>query len=154
MPSPDKILGYPIGTPKKLTYTKDQYRYYRELEKATQRVKTFLAPEKSEQGRDQMLIVVSDDLALPFGAIRLRPKGTHGGQNGLRSIIDRLGTMEFIRLRIGIAPEHPISNASNFVLERFSKTETTKVEDILKISADALRAVIRDGVEKAMAEFN
>jgi hypothetical protein len=61
VPSPDKILGYPIGTPKKLTYTKDQYRYYRELEKATQRVKTFLAPEKSEQGRDQMLIVVSDE---------------------------------------------------------------------------------------------
>src|SRR5678810_1209184 len=50
VPSPTKILGYPIGTPNKLTYTKDQYRYYRELEKATPRVKTFTAPEKSEQG--------------------------------------------------------------------------------------------------------
>ena len=109
--------------------------------------------QKEERSRER-LIVISDDLALPFGKIRLRPQGSHGGQNGLRSIIDRLGTMEFIRLRIGIAPEHPISNASNFVLERFSKTETTKVEDILKISAVAIRAVIRDGVEKAMAEFN
>jgi len=64
VPSPEKVLGYPIGTPKKLTYTKDQYRYYRELEKATPRVKTFVAPEKSEQGREQMLVVVSDEANL------------------------------------------------------------------------------------------
>lgn len=61
VPSPEKILGYPIGTPNKLTYTKDQYRYYRELEKASSRVKTFVAPEKSEQGREQLLVVVSDE---------------------------------------------------------------------------------------------
>ncbi|MEO8650593.1 MAG: M14 family zinc carboxypeptidase, partial [Acidobacteriota bacterium] len=64
VPSPEKILGYPIGTPNKLTYTKDQYRYYRELEKATPRVRTFSAPEKSEQGREQMLVVVSDEANL------------------------------------------------------------------------------------------
>src|SRR5678816_3981332 len=64
VPSPAKILGYPIGTPKKLTYTADQYRYYRELEKATPRVRTYISPEKSEQGRDQMLIVVSDEANL------------------------------------------------------------------------------------------
>lgn len=64
VPSPEKILGYPVGTPNKLTYTKDQYRYYRELEKATPRVKTFLAPEKSEEGRDQMLVVVGDEANL------------------------------------------------------------------------------------------
>ncbi|MFM9903377.1 MAG: M14 family zinc carboxypeptidase [Pyrinomonadaceae bacterium] len=61
VPSPMKILGYPIGTPNKLTYTKDQFRYYRELEKATPRVKTFVAPEKSEQGREQLLVVVSGE---------------------------------------------------------------------------------------------
>jgi hypothetical protein len=61
VPSPAKILGYPIGTPNKLTYTADQYRYYRELEKASPRVKTFLAPEKSEEGRDQMLVVVGSE---------------------------------------------------------------------------------------------
>lgn len=64
VPSPAKILGYPIGTPNKLTYTADQYRYYRELEKASPRVRTFLAPEKSEEGRDQMLVVVSDEANL------------------------------------------------------------------------------------------
>src|SRR6185503_10850072 len=64
VPTPEKILGYPIGTPNKLTYTKDQYRYYRELEKTTPRIKTFTAPEKSEQGREQMLVVVSDEANL------------------------------------------------------------------------------------------
>ncbi len=61
VPSPDKVLGYAVGTPNKLTYTKDQHRYYRELEKATPRVKTFVAPEKSEQGREQLLVVVGDE---------------------------------------------------------------------------------------------
>ncbi|MBP7476074.1 MAG: hypothetical protein KA810_12520, partial [Pyrinomonadaceae bacterium] len=64
VPSPDKIIGYPVGTPNKLTYTKDQHRYYRELEKATQRVKTFVAPEKSEQGREQLTVVVGDEATL------------------------------------------------------------------------------------------
>ncbi len=64
IPTPEKVIGYPVGTPNKLTYTKDQYRYYRELEKASPRVKTFLAPEKSEEGRDQMLVVVGDEANL------------------------------------------------------------------------------------------
>jgi hypothetical protein len=64
VPSPEKVLGYPIGTPNKLTYTKDQYRYYRELEKASPRVKTFVAPEKSEQGREQLLIAVGDEATI------------------------------------------------------------------------------------------
>ena len=102
----------------------------------------------------ERLIVISDDLALPFGSIRLRPKGTHGGQNGLRSIIDCLRTNEFIRLRIGIMPEHPISNAKNFVLENFSKTEQETVEKILKESANAVRDVISVGIDKAMAKWN
>lgn len=109
--------------------------------------------KKPERGIER-LIVISDDLALPFGKIRLRRGGSHGGQNGLRSIIDCLGTNEFIRLRIGITPEHPVTNAKGFVLENFSKTESSELEDILKTSADAVRAVIRDGIERAMAEFN
>jgi PTH1 family peptidyl-tRNA hydrolase len=107
-------------------------------------------PERSVE----RLIVISDDLALPFGSIRLRPKGTHGGQNGLRSIIDRIGTNEFIRLRIGIMPEHPITNAKNFVLENFSKTEQETVEKVLKESANAIRDVISIGIDKAMAKYN
>ncbi len=109
--------------------------------------------KKSDRALEK-LIVISDDLALPFGRIRLRPKGTHGGQNGLRSIIDCLRTQDFIRLRIGIQPEHPIGSASSFVLENFSKNDLAEVENILETSADAIFSVIRHGVEKAMAQFN
>ena len=102
----------------------------------------------------EKLIVISDDLALPFGSIRIRPKGTHGGHNGLRSIIDCLGTQDFIRLRIGIQAEHPISNTKNFVLENFSKGESETVEKLLETSADAIRSIISEGTERAMARFN
>lgn len=102
----------------------------------------------------ERLVVISDDLALPFGKIRLRPGGSHGGHNGLRSMIDCLRTNDFIRLRIGIMPEHPVSNTKNFVLENFSKSESTEVEKILETSANAIRVVITDGIDKAMAEFN
>src|SRR5262245_37683070 len=61
VPSPDKILGYEIGAPGHLTYTKDLYRYYRELEKASPRVRVFTAPEKSEEGKEQLLIAVGDE---------------------------------------------------------------------------------------------
>ena len=102
----------------------------------------------------EKLVVISDDLALPFGTIRIRPKGTHGGQNGLRSIIDRLGTQDFIRLRIGIQPEHQIADAARFVLENFGKGDAKTLENILDRSADAVRAIITDGVDAAMARFN
>ncbi len=64
VPSPEKILGYSIGTPNKLTYTKDIYRYFRELERATPRVRIFTAPERSEEGKEQILIAVSDEANL------------------------------------------------------------------------------------------
>ncbi len=109
--------------------------------------------KKSDRSIEK-LIVISDDLALPFGKMRLRPKGSHGGQNGLRSIIDCMRTQEFIRLRIGIQPAHPIGDASSFVLENFSKKDLEEVENILEQSADAIFSVVKDGIEKAMAQFN
>ena len=102
----------------------------------------------------ERLIVISDDLALPLGTIRIRPQGMHGGQNGLRSIIDCLKTQEFIRLRIGIQPDHPVADASRFVLENFANDDAETVGKVLEESADAVRAIVRDGVEAAMARFN
>jgi PTH1 family peptidyl-tRNA hydrolase len=100
------------------------------------------------------LIVISDDLALPFGSIRLRERGSAGGHNGLKSIIGALGTNEFVRLRIGIQPEHPLSDAKRFVLDEFSRTERDSLPEILARAADALRSVLRDGVAKAMSLHN
>lgn len=100
------------------------------------------------------LIVISDDLALPFGSIRLRERGSAGGHNGLKSIIGALGTNEFVRLRIGIQPEHPLSDAKRFVLDEFSRAERDSLPEILARAAEALRSVLRDGVAKAMSLHN
>lgn len=100
------------------------------------------------------LIVVSDDLALPFGTIRLRERGGAGGHNGLKSIIGALGTNEFVRLRIGIQPEHPLSDAKRFVLDEFTRTERESLPQILDRAAEALRSLLRDGMAKAMSLHN
>lgn len=108
---------------------------------------------KTERSAKRM-IVISDDLALPLGTIRLRPKGSHGGHNGLRSIIDQLGSGEFTRLRIGIMPDHPVRNSKNFVLEKFSKDESANVDTVLDSSVSALESVVKDGIDKAMSVWN
>lgn len=102
----------------------------------------------------KQLVVISDDLALPVGKIRIRERGSAGGHNGLKSIIAAIGTDEFIRLRIGIQPDHPLSDAKPFVLDTFSKSEQPVVKETIAKSADALRTIIRDGALKAMQQFN
>jgi PTH1 family peptidyl-tRNA hydrolase len=116
-------------------------------------VSCLLAKVRSESPVDQ-LIVISDDLALPLGKIRIRERGSAGGHNGLKSIIAALGTNEFVRLRIGIQPEHPISDSKRFVLDTFSKSERPVVIDTIDKSAEAIRTIVRDGALKAMGEFN
>jgi PTH1 family peptidyl-tRNA hydrolase len=100
------------------------------------------------------LIVVSDDLALPLGKIRIRARGSAGGHNGLKSIIESVGTTEFTRLRIGIQPEHPISDSKRFVLDSFPSAARAEVEKVLDQSANALCAILKDGVLKAMSTYN
>lgn len=102
----------------------------------------------------KQLVVISDDLALPLGKIRIRERGSAGGHNGLKSIIAEVGTNEFIRLRIGIQPDHPLSDTKRFVLDQFSASERPVVEETLAKSVQAVRTIIRDGVLKAMMEFN
>jgi PTH1 family peptidyl-tRNA hydrolase len=113
-----------------------------------------LLAKQDSRSAAQGLIVISDDLALPFGTIRLRPRGSAGGHNGLKSIIAATKTDEFIRLRIGIQPEHPLNDTKSFVLDEFSRSERTQLDKILERSATALRAVLRDGIDKAMAQHN
>jgi len=112
-----------------------------------------LAKQEIEQPGEN-LIVISDDLALPFGRIRIRARGSAGGHNGLKSIIGVLGSQEFTRLRVGIQPEHLISDSKRFVLDSFSSAARPEVEKILERSADAVRAILRDGVLQAMTEYN
>ena len=116
-------------------------------------VSCLLAKIQSESPIAQLL-VISDDLALPLGTIRIRERGSAGGHNGLKSIIAAIGTNEFLRLRIGIQPDHPISDSKQFVLDSFPRSERTVVAEILEQSAKAIRTIIRDGALKAMSEFN
>lgn len=105
-----------------------------------------------EPGRN--LIVISDDLALPFGRIRIRERGSAGGHNGLKSIIASIGTDEFIRLRLGIQPEHPLADTKSFVLDSFPRSSRAAVEQLIERGVAALRSILRDGVLKAMSEYN
>lgn len=100
------------------------------------------------------LIVVVDDISLPFGKLRLRPKGSAGGHNGLKSLIARLHTQEFSRLRVGILPEHPVGNLADFVLAAFTSREREGLEDILSQSCRAVELWVTQGIEPAMAQFN
>jgi PTH1 family peptidyl-tRNA hydrolase len=100
------------------------------------------------------LIVISDDLALPLGTIRIRPRGSAGGHNGLKSLIAVLGSDEFIRLRIGIQPEHEVSDTKSFVLDEFPRSQRPQVAEILARSAEAVQVILRDGAEKAMSLYN
>ena len=106
------------------------------------------------EGNPASLIVASDDVALPFGMIRVRARGSAGGQKGLKSIIDRLGTNEFARIRLGVGPDHPVENLSSFVLSPIPKRERDRLDQVLDRAADAAEVIITSGVDRAMALFN
>lgn len=98
----------------------------------------------------QMLVVV-DDLALPLGAIRLRRRGSAGGHNGLKSIIESLGSQQFPRLRLGILPKQAeIADYADFVLSDFTADEQATVESMIERSVATVFTVVREGLDKAM----
>jgi peptidyl-tRNA hydrolase, PTH1 family len=111
-------------------------------------VKKYEGPEISS------ILVISDELALPFGKIRIRARGSAGGQKGLKSIIEKLGAQDFPRLRLGIAPDHPVNDAADFVLSEFPKKDRDALSRIVEQAADAVEAVLTIGVANAMSKYN
>jgi PTH1 family peptidyl-tRNA hydrolase len=99
------------------------------------------------------LLVVVDDVALPLGRIRIRPSGSDGGHNGLESIIQCLGTQAFPRVRVGIGSPPP-GQMVEYVLSRFSPQEQPIIDEALQRAADAVEAIIAEGVQAAMNRFN
>jgi PTH1 family peptidyl-tRNA hydrolase len=100
------------------------------------------------------LIVACDDVALPFGMLRVRARGSAGGQKGLQSIIERIGSQDFPRIRLGIRPDHSVNNLPDFVLSQVPKREHLQLERVLDRAADAVEAILKEGVERAMSLFN
>jgi len=100
------------------------------------------------------LIVVYDELDLPFGATRIRQRGGTAGHNGVESVVGALGTDEFVRVRLGIQPEHPVRDGAKFVLGQFKKSQLETVDDLVERGADAVEAILKDGIGAAMNRFN
>jgi PTH1 family peptidyl-tRNA hydrolase len=110
--------------------------------------------EKYEADPAKDLVVVHDELDLPFGTTRIKLRGGSAGHNGLESIFGALGTEEFIRVRLGIAPEYPVRDGASYVLAQFKKSQYEAVDLLLDTAADAVTAIITDGAQAAMNRFN
>lgn len=100
------------------------------------------------------LIVINDDLDLPFGRIRIRPGGSAGGHGGLRSISDSLGGAPFCRVRVGIGRPPENADAAEYVLEPFGGEERERLAEIIDRGAESVLCLVRDGLERAMANYN
>jgi peptidyl-tRNA hydrolase, PTH1 family len=101
------------------------------------------------------ILIVYDDIALPVGTIRLREKGSAGGHNGLTSVLQHLGTQNVARLRVGVdRPPDPRHNQIDWVLGHFKPDERKKLDDVIARAAEAVEAVLKIGMERAMNTYN
>ena len=109
---------------------------------------------KHEIRLESDLIVIYDELDFPLGMIRIRQRGSSAGHNGMKSIIGALETQEFLRIRLGIAPDRKIADGVKFVLTPFRKAHLKKVDKVLDNAAEAVKMILREGPAAAMNRFN
>jgi peptidyl-tRNA hydrolase, PTH1 family len=102
----------------------------------------------------QDLIVIYDELDLPFGTIRIRQRGSSAGHNGMESILGALGTDEFLRIRLGVAPDRPVGDGAKYVLAPFRKAQEAVVDEVLDTAAQAVEVILKEGPAAAMNRFN
>ncbi|MGB9195907.1 MAG: aminoacyl-tRNA hydrolase [Terriglobales bacterium] len=100
------------------------------------------------------LVVIYDELDLPFGTMRIKQRGGTAGHNGMESILGALGTDEFLRIRLGIAPERKVGDGARYVLTPFRKAQEKVVDEMLDTAAQAVETILKDGVAAAMNKFN
>lgn len=103
----------------------------------------------------ERVLVISDDVALPQGKLRIRRSGSAGGHNGLKNIIAHLGSDQFPRVKVGVGGKpHPDSDMADWVLSKFTGPDKTAMEQTIHRAADAVTCLLAQGVDKAMASFN
>ncbi len=100
------------------------------------------------------LLLIYDELALPWLSLRIRPKGSSAGHNGVQSVIDSVKTQDFARIRLGIHPGVPFGDGARFVLSTIRKAQMKELDEVLDNAASAAESVIAEGVEKAMTAYN
>jgi peptidyl-tRNA hydrolase, PTH1 family len=105
-----------------------------------------LAPEN--------LLMLWDEVQLPWGTIRIHPDGSAGSHNGAKSIISLLGTQEFARLRLGCGPDHPLSSRKEHVLRPLKKAELAVAAEMIADAADAVEMILEKGIDAAMNKYN
>ena len=116
---------------------------------------TSLAPLMEKHGIELgQLVVVYDELDLPWRTLRIKPKGSAAGHNGMKSAIQSLKTNEIVRVRLGIHPGHPIRDGAEFVLAPIKRSQMKELDEFIGLAADAVRSIIAEGVEKSMTKFN
>lgn len=102
----------------------------------------------------ERLLVVVDDLSLPFGHLRLKPSGSEAGHNGLRHITSVLGTQRYARLRFGIGNDFPRGGQVDYVLGEFGEDDLAQMDERLAVAADAVHAFCLSGINVAMNQYN
>lgn len=100
------------------------------------------------------LLLIYDELDLPWGSIRVRPKGSAAGHNGITDVIEKIGTQEFPRIRLGVHPGHILPSGKDYLLSRLTRQQKENLDAFIDLGADAAESVIAEGVEKSMAKFN
>ncbi|MGA8491960.1 MAG: aminoacyl-tRNA hydrolase [Terriglobales bacterium] len=109
---------------------------------------------KYEVRVEEELIVVQDELDFPLGTVRIQRKRSSAGHNGIESIINSLGTNDFFRIRMGVAPERKIEDGMSYLLSPFRKAQLKVVDEMLEVAADAVKAIVTEGAAAAMNRFN
>ncbi len=100
------------------------------------------------------LIVIYDELDLPLGTIRIRQRGSSAGHNGMESILGALGTDEFLRIRLGVAPDHKVADGAKYLLTPFRKAQEKAVDEVIDTAVQAVEVTLKEGPAAAMNRFN
>lgn len=135
------LAGTPVALARPTTYMNDSGRPVGQL------ARFFRTPV-------ERVVVLHDELDIPFGDVRVKTGGGTAGHNGLRSIVNHLGSPEFARVRMGIGRPRGDQDAVKKVLDSFSSSERKELPHVLEAAADAVESIVSEGVERAMNAFN
>jgi PTH1 family peptidyl-tRNA hydrolase len=103
---------------------------------------------------EEDLIVIQDELDFPLGTLRLQRRRSSAGHNGIESIIGALGTQDFLRVRMGVAPDYKVEDGMGYLLAPLRKAQLKVVDEMIEVAAEAVKAILTDGEAAAMNRFN
>ena len=109
---------------------------------------------KHEAKPESDLIVIQDELDFPWGTLRIHRQRSSAGHNGIESIIEALGTQDFLRIRIGVAPDHKVEDGQRYLLSPMRKAQLKVVDEMLDTAAEAVKTILKEGPAAAMNRFN